>query len=177
MSSDDKFEAKFLYLVNSVENQNEDNSDLFNNIEKEIKTISSILSKKLEVSCTQVLQNIFLYSEKPKEMKTVDDLVAISGHEDDFKNAKNDYIKCTQNYKFVLDSITYNVSSYNMLGIYSYKLCLDQCKSEVKNNKLSEGETRRCINTCYGYKKMNASATYDILIDNIENIKDNLNKL
>ncbi len=177
MSSDDKFEAKFKYLVDHIEKQSEDNSDLFNNIEKEMKTISSILSNKIETSCSELFEKVLLYSEKPKEIKSIDDLVSITGYESDFNNAKNDYNKCTLNYKAVLDDITYNIGTYNMLGLYSYNLCLDQCKSEVKQNKLSECETKKCINTCYGYKKMNAIATYDIVIDNIENIKTNLNKL
>jgi hypothetical protein len=178
MSTDEKFEAKFKYLTEIVEKQSEDNSKLYYNLEKEIKTISTILSKKIQTSCKQFLQNLFIFCEKPKEdISSIDELITIPGYEEDFKRAKNEYDQCTNRYKSILDSISYNIETYNILSLHSHQLCLEQCKNEVRENKLIEADAKKCLNTCYGYKNNNALATYDIVIDTIENTKNLLNKI
>ncbi len=171
-----KFDAKFEILVESVEKSLDSDFKLLSNIENEFKTLTNALSEKIKNSCKESFNKLLLFSEKPKE-ENIENLIALSGSENDFNNAKIGYTKCTNNYKSVLDDIIYKVDVINMIGIHSYGLCLEQCKSEVKNHKLTESDAKNCITTCLSYKKMNASAAYDVIIDYIEETKNFLYKI
>jgi hypothetical protein len=177
MSQDDKFDAKFNYLIDTVEKSTDDDSKLQTHIDKEIKLLSNQLSKKIQTGCQDFLDKVYLYSDKPKNIKSIDDLKPTEGYEVDFKNAINEYKKCSSNYKFILDKLSYDIETINIIGIHSYQICLDQCKSEVKEHKLTEVDAKKCISTCYGYKRMNANAAYDLIVENIDNTNDFLNKI
>jgi hypothetical protein len=170
------FETKFNFLVEKMEKEEENSQDRDAIINK-LKSFSDILLKSVQSSCKDKQDKIMIFAEIPKSSDKIDSIKPIIGHENDFLNAKNDYNNCIEIYKTISDTLNYEIEILNLLGLHSYTLCLDQCKTEVKENKSNEKNAQNCISTCLKYKNINSNAAYELIMNDIEESKKHLNKI
>ena len=54
---------------------------------------------------------------------------------------------------------------------------MDECKNDIRKKKNSEAETIKCISACMGYSKLNVSAAFKVVVDNIEASENFLDKI
>jgi hypothetical protein len=130
----------------------------------------------MQSSCKDRLDKLLLHSEN-SDLKIIDNLKPQIGYENEFNSAKTEYKECANNYQYIIDKFVSNTETLNLLSIHSYSICLDVCKNLIKQNKQNESEARKCITDCNNYRNINLDAAHDFIIEDIQNTKNNINKL
>jgi hypothetical protein len=180
----DKFNAKFDFFVNKLENENPElikiTKELENRTNSRIDKLSNLIGQGLSNICKESFNRLFLYSIPSMEDDkgiNIDKLKPLEGHEKDYEKAKLGFEKCKLEVESFPNMLIYNLQTMNQIILKSNELCLKQCKNEVKESKLDERLARQCINTCLAYKTFNLVSAYDVMNEEFDNKENFLKEL
>ena len=184
---DKKIDAKFDFIVNDMDKSSLVDNKLFNELENHLqsKFISFIkrLQNKIEVKCKEDIEKLRIYSDykgdffKGNKNSQITDLEPTKGYEKEFEAAMNQFKLCVDKTALLETEVNNHSKTLSDLTLFSHDTCLNQCRTDLKKNKLSENEVRKCIDSCMKYRKYNLEAYYKITYDNIDSKEKLIDKL
>lgn len=182
-----KVEKKFEFLAQEasrsfLENTKIRHIELENKIKEFIRQIEGVITKKCDKeikSISEVSQNEQFYdqirgniliSRKP-----------ISGKEQEYTIQSQNLIQCIKPYLILAEVILDHRNSYKQMNNYSYKFCLDECRSSLKNSfdndSINYDVIKYCLKDCYNLGSFNFKSYYQFITDNIDRKIEEFNKL
>ena len=184
---DSKLDTKFDYLVEQMNKINLSDNKLLQELDSmlEVKFINFIskLKSKVQSKCKSEIEKLQVYTEysdklfKTEKDSSLSDMKATSGYEKEFEEAMGKFKECSENITLLEFEINKNSNTVTDLTMHSYETCVEECRKDMKKQRLSEYEVKKCLDSCMRYRKYNFEAYSKIIYDDIENKQKILEKL
>jgi hypothetical protein len=175
LNMNEKFKARFDYLVERVEKEYKQiqqlNEEYDKKIQERMEKLSTITNTYTADFCKGTLERLMLYSKMPDGSG----FKPLEGYETDFENANAAFQKCRLVVESLPNMLAYNIETLGNLIYKANELCLEQCSTEVQESQLNEKHTRKCINTCLDYKLANLSTVFEIVSNEFDEKEKLLN--
>ncbi len=206
-----KIEKKFNFLLNEMNKKHNDiDNKSFGDMDKVIQSkyqdVVNKVKAKITVDCKSQFEKLKVYTEYDKnwniegntnsdnisnEIKIdIDQLKSNRGYEREFKQAKEEYKKCSIDYENLISSLNIHSQVLSDLTVVSNQECLSECKNDIKRKagisvngktenigntgQLNENQIRNCIDSCYRYRKYNLLAYNSAIYEKIDQLKKEL---
>jgi hypothetical protein len=180
-------EKKFEFLAQEasrtfLENTKNRHSELEKKIKEFIGQIEGTITKK----CENEIKNIIEVSQNEQFYDQVRGNVLISrrpisGKEEEYTLQSQNLMQCMKPYLIFAETVLDHRNSYKQMNNYSYKFCLDECRSSLKNsfnnNSLNYDGVKYCLKDCYNLGSFNFKSYYQYMMANIEMKMEEFNKL
>ncbi len=180
-------EKKFEFLAQEasrsfLENTKYRHLEIENKIKEFIHKIEGTITKK----CDKEIKNITEISQNEQFYDKIRGNILISrkpisGKEQEYTLQSQNLMQCIKPYLIYAEVILDHRNSYKQMNNYSFKFCLDECRSTLKksfdNNSINYDGIKYCLKDCYNLGSFNFKSYYQFITDNIDTKIEEFNKL